>query len=204
MPRLNLNRERSYLRLEFVAACLLFTTVTMVSGQQTREETPPLRERLFYGGGLGLQFGTITNIQITPIVGLWVRPRLAIGLGPHYTYYKNSYFTPTYSTTIYGGNGYIQYYPIKDLDNLIPVGIHMGIFLHLEDELLSLESSFWDVNYNPNTSRSRFMSNAVLGGFGISQMMGQRSSINLMFLWALNSTVPNLYSSPEIRISFNF
>ena len=189
-------RDKCSFRIIFFSGLLLLFAVNMVSGQQVREEKPPLRERMFFGGSLGLQFGTYTDIQITPIVGLWVRPRLAIAAGPNYRFYKDPY----YSTSIYGLNSYVQFVPLKDLNNLVPVGIHMGIFLHLEDELMSLESAVWDQS-NPNT---RFTINTVLAGFGISQQMGQRSSINLMFLWALNNSVYGLYSNPEIRLSFSF
>jgi hypothetical protein len=174
----------------------LLASFNIVSGQRESEQKPPLRERMFFGGSLGLQFGTYTDIQITPLVGLWVRPRLAIAAGPNYRFYKDPY----YSTSIYGANGYVQFVPLKDLNNLVPVGIHMGFFLQLEDELMSLESAVWDQT-NPN---SRFTINTVLAGFGISQQIGQRSSVNLMFLWALNNSVYGLYSNPEIRLSFSF
>jgi hypothetical protein len=167
-----------------------------MSGQRVQEEKPPLRERMFFGGTLGLQFGTYTNIQVVPIIGLWVRPRIAIAAGPNFQYYKDPYF----ETTLYGGNAYIQFVPLKDINNVIPIGIHTGIFLHLEDEFLSLESAVWD----PNNPSSRFTINTVLAGFGISQQVGGRSSINLMFLWALNNASYGLYSNPEIRLSFNF
>jgi hypothetical protein len=186
-----------------LTACfLLLASFNIVTGQRESEQKPPLRERMFFGGSLGLQFGTYTDIQITPLVGLWVRPRLAIAAGPNYRFYKGPDYVNggTTSTSIYGLNSYIQFVPLKDLNNLVPVGIHMGIFLQLEDELMNLESAVWDVT-NPDT---RFTVNTVLAGFGISQQMGQRSSVNLMFLWALNNSVYGLYSNPEIRLSFSF
>jgi hypothetical protein len=200
ISRHGISRDRYSRKIMTVAAGLLFAAVNIVSGQRVSEQKPPLRERMFFGGSLGLQFGTYTDIQITPIVGLWVRPRLAIAAGPNYRYYKDPY----YSTSIYGLNSYIQFVPLKDLNNLVPVGIHMGFFLHLEDELMNLESEVWDPNWNPTDSNTRFTVNTVLAGFGISQQIGQRSAVNLMFLWALNNSVYGLYSNPEIRISFNF
>jgi hypothetical protein len=190
------SKDRRCDRIIMTACFLMLASVNIVSGQRESEQKPPLRERMFFGGSLGLQFGTYTDIQITPLVGLWVRPRLAIAAGPNYRFYKDPY----YSTSIYGANGYVQFVPLKDLNNLVPAGIHLGFFLHLEDELMSLESAVWDQT-NPNT---RFTINTVLAGFGISQQMGQRSSINLMFLWALNNSVYGLYSNPEIRLSFSF
>lgn len=196
MLRHKLTRDTYWFKIVVITALILFSAEALVSAQQTRDEKPPLRERLFYGGSLGLQFGTITDIQVTPMIGLWLRPRVAIAAGPNYRYYKDPFF----STSLYGGNAYVQYYPLKDLNNVIPVGIHLGLYVHLEDELLSLESAVWD-QANPYT---RFLQNTVLGGFGISQQIGQRSAMNLTFLWALNNTILGLYSNPEIRISFNF
>ena len=58
----------------------------------------------------------------------------------------------------------------------------MGIFLHLEDELLSLESAVWDPQ-NPN---DRFTVNTLLGGFGISQQLGAQ-----------------IISEPDVLMGFN-
>ena len=189
-----------YRKIFFFAIIVVLSSLSVVSGQKISQETPPLRERLFFGGTLGLQFGSYTNIQVQPMVGLWVRPRIAVALGPNFQYYKDSYYD--FESTIYGGNAYIQFVPLRDLNNMIPIGLHMGIFLQLEDELLNLDNA-----WNP-AEDGRFTVNTVLAGGGISQMLGARSSINLMFLWALNQpkfpTGMSLYSNPEIRVSFNF
>ncbi|MFA5817999.1 MAG: hypothetical protein WC854_01825 [Bacteroidales bacterium] len=176
---------------------LLFASVSIISGQKSREEPPPFRDRLFFGGNFGLQFGTITNIQVSPVVGLWILPRLAVAVGPDYRFYKYR----NDRTNIYGGKGYLQFVIIKDINSVIPVGVNMGIFLHVEDELLSLESSKWPPA--PLTS-DRFYINTVLAGGGISQQIGRRSSLNIMVLWALNDSEYDVYSNPEIRVSFNF
>ena len=196
VPSCDSTMARCFKKITILTTCFLFATLSNGYGQNKREEIPPLRERIFFGGSLGLQFGTYTNIHVTPIVGLWVRPRIAIAAGPNFTYYKDPY----YETTMYGGNAYIQFVPVKDINNAIPIGLHMGIFLHLEDELLSLESSVWD----PQNPGERFTVNTLLGGFGISQQLGMRSALNLMFLWTLTDSGYALYSNPEIRISFSF
>ena len=180
---------------------LLFASLSMVYGQEAREETPPLRERLFFGGNLGLQFGTITDIQISPVIGLWVLPRLAVAVGPDYRFYKDSYALPPYTrTNIYGAKAYLQFVLIKNLNSFLPIGANTGIFLQVENDLLSLESAFWKDPY----SSGRFFINTVLAGGGISQQIGRRSSLNFMVLWALNDSGYGIYSNPEIRISFTF
>jgi hypothetical protein len=176
---------------------LLSTVIFEVSGQKAREETPPLRERLFFGGNFGLQFGTYTDIQVAPIAGLWVLPRLAVAVGPDYRYYK---YIDT-RTSIYGGKAYMQFVVVQNLNSIIPLGVNMGIFLHLEDEILSMESSFWK---NPPYTSKRFTINTVLAGAGISQQIGRRSSLDFMVLWALNDSGYEIYGNPEVRVSFSF
>ncbi len=200
-----IHRSRTILLINL----LVFISFSIISGQsvkeeqfpydkKAREESPPFKERLFFGGNFGLQFGTITDIQVSPVIGLWVLPRIAIAVGPDYRYIKDRYDR----TSIYGGKAYLQFVVIQDLNSFIPMGVHTGIFLHIEDELLSLKSSFWKFPL-PYTS-DRFYVNTVLAGGGISQQIGRRSSLNFMVLWALNDSGYNIYSKPELRISFSF
>lgn len=180
-----------------VIIIILNLPIVSVSGQKVSREAPPLRERMFFGGSFGLQFGTLTNIEVAPIVGLWVLPRLAIAAGPNFTYYK--YYDD--ETNMYGGKAYTQFVLIQDLNNVIPIGLHTGIFVHLEDEWLNLESAYWK---NPPYESERFSVNTVLFGGGLSQQLGRKSFMNIMVLWALQDSGYAIYDNPEIRISFNF
>jgi hypothetical protein len=176
---------------------LLFGITYMITGQQNNREVPPLKERLFFGGNIGLQFGTYTNIDISPIIGLWVHPRIIVAAGPDFLYYKDPYN----HTTIYGGKVYTEIIFLQDLNNMIPLGIHLGLFLHGEYEALSLESAYFaPARYDSE----RFMVNTFLAGGGIRQQLGRRSSMNLTFLWAFNDSGYGIYGNPEIRVSFMF
>ncbi len=183
--------------LRILCLMILLSPGILLNAQKIKEETPPLSERIFFGGSFGLQFGTLTNIQVAPVVGLWVLPRLAVAAGPDFNYYK--FYDD--KTTMYGGKAYAQFLILQDLDNIVPLGVHMGIFLHLEDELMNLESAYWK---NPPYSSERFNINTLLAGGGISQQLGRRSSMNIVFLWALSDSGYQLYGNPEIRLSFNF
>lgn len=182
---------------KFISVLVLFALTIALSAQRVKEQAPPLRERLFFGGSFGLQFGSITDIQVSPLVGLWLLPRVTVATGPYFRYYKD-YFS---ETTMYGLKGYTQFYFVKDLNSVIPLGIHTGLFLHLEDELLSLESAFWPQYMG---EEDRFFLNSVLAGGGISQQIGRRSSINFMILWSLSNSIYDIYGNPELRVSFNF
>jgi len=171
---------------------LLNIPVTAVLAQKTRSEVPPIKERLFYGGSLGLQLGTLTDIDLSPIVGLWLLPRLNIAAGPKYEYYK--FYDER--ANFYGGRVYTQFVFIKDLNNLIPVGVHLGFFLHAEDE-------FFRIDYTDGTDWiSRFINTPLIGA-GLSEPLGRRAAMNFMVLWPLDNFY-GLYSEPELRISFTF
>jgi hypothetical protein len=176
---------------------LIMIYSSIISGQRTKEDTPPLTERLFFGGNFSLQIGSITNIEVAPVIGLWVFPRLAVAAGPNYRFYKDW----DGKTNIYGGRSYIQLVIFRDLDKFIPMGTHTSLFLHGEDEMLSMESKYWNnVSYNPK----RFIINTVLAGAGLSEQIGSRASVNIMFLWTLNDPGYPIYSNPVIRIGFVF
>lgn len=186
------------LPIVYLSILLLIVSFSVVSGQDERQEAPSVKDRLFYGGSLGLQFGTITDIQVAPIVGFWVLPRINVAVGPNYRYFKER----SVATSLYGGKAYVQFVVIQDLNSFLPMGSHTGIFLHLEDELLSLKSSFWKFP-NPYTT-DRFYVNTVLAGGGISQQIGRRASLNFIILWPINESVYSIYGKPELRISFTF
>jgi len=166
--------------------------------QQESKGKPSISERLFFGGNIGLQFGTYTQIEISPIVGIWLMPRIAVAIGPTYRYYKDQYN----ATDIYGVKSYMEFMVIQDINRVLPMGVHTGIFFHAEDEWLSLKTSYWQTP--PYENDDRFSINTVLIGGGLSQQIGRRSSLNFTILWPINESVYALYSNPEIRISFNF
>lgn len=165
--------------------------------QTTIEGKPPIKDRLFFGGNIALQVGTATDVEILPVVGFWVLPRLAIAAGPGFRFYS---YEKT-NTTIYSFRVYAQFVPIRDIDKLIPLGVHTSILLQIEDEAMSLDSQYWhNVTYEPN----RFLVNSVMAGPGISQQMGRKSSLNIVVLWSLHDTGYQIYSNPVIRIGVVF
>jgi hypothetical protein len=164
--------------------------VSSLIGQNSNQDVPLFRDRLFYGGNFGLQFGTVTDISISPIIGYWAFPRVTVALGPEYRFYK---FDENVSNIV-GAKAYTELYVVQDLNNVIPIGVNLGIFMHLEDEVLRIFSG----------SEGIYSINTVLFGGGISQQIGIRSSMNMMALWAVDGSGYEYYSNPEIRIVFIF
>lgn len=193
---INIKIFRSVSQCLGVIICLQFFTVGGNAQNATRQ-APPFRERLFFGGNFGLQFGSLTDIQVAPVVGYWVLPRVAIAVGPDYrfySFYKNS-------THLYGGKGYVELTLLRNINSVIPIGTNTDIIAHIEDEVLSLESAYFK---DPPFSSTRFYTNTVLAGGGLSQQIGKRSALNIIVLWALTEEEYGIYSKPEFRLSFMF
>lgn len=160
------------------------------------DDTPPLRERVFFAGNFSLQFGTFTSIEISPAIGVWLLPRFSVALGPTYQFYKD----PIDKTNLYGGRAFFQFFVIEDFNNFIPIGMNAGLYLHAEYETLSLQKQFWQTS--PETGRVQVHS--LLGGFGFSQPIGPRSAMTMSILWLMNDHGYQIYGNPEVRVGFTF
>ncbi len=144
-------------------------------------------DRVYTGGGIGLQFGSQTFVNISPLIGYRLTEKFSMGVSATYLYYRYKDYNPaySYSSNTYGGSVFSRYLIFENL------------FAHVEYELLRLE-------VRDNVSRllgSKDVTSVLVGG-GYRQMLGDRSSINLMLLYNLNETTYSPYQNPIIRISF--
>jgi hypothetical protein len=140
-----------------------------------QEEKPRFLDRMFFGGGLGLQFGDYTVIDIAPIVGYKLTEKFSAGVGVTYIYehLKQSIVTTTniyyldYKTNIYGGSVFAKYYLFNDFFGYAEYGI-----LNMD-----VPSPF---SYN------EFMRDNVesmLVGGGYREMLGGKVGLELEVLW---------------------
>ncbi len=85
--------------------------------QQQTESSGFDKSKLFYGGSLGLAFGTYTIVNVSPQVGYRLSPYFAAGVGINYSYYGYSqYFTDgytKYSQSYAGMNVFGRVFPIQ-------------------------------------------------------------------------------------------
>jgi hypothetical protein len=178
--------------------CLLFTVVT--TAQDVKDMT--FKERLFFGGDLGLTFGTATYINIAPIVGYRITNRLSAGLGPIYIFESYRYYGLRTST--YGGKGFISFTVIKDLGQYINIGLG-NIILHCENEFLNIEKLGWDDTRNKIYSENErlWIDNLLIGG-GLNQPFGENSGVNIYILWDVTQNKYSSHSNPIIRFGFYF
>ncbi|MCK4407285.1 MAG: hypothetical protein KAV44_06390 [Bacteroidales bacterium] len=179
--KLRLNSILRIIGIIILVFCLNFGNSALA--QQNKE---PIQNRFIFGGGLGLQFGTITLIDISPMVGYKITERFIAGLGFTYQYYKNSSgipVYPVYETNIYGGSVFARYYVFRDF------------FAHAEYQLLNYEPYY----VNP-VDKKRVTVPAYLIGGGYRQWLGPNVSVNILILFNLNETIDSPYRNPIFRV----
>ena len=70
---------------------------------------PPVADRFFFGGGIGLSFGTVDYLELAPMVGVRVVPKLDLGLQPFYRWRNDGRYEPDLETTDYGASLFLRY-----------------------------------------------------------------------------------------------
>lgn len=183
----------------FFRLILVFFSVVMLSSfslsAQDSIRIPPrpknhdIRDRIDIGGYLGLQFGTLTFINISPLVSYRITPKFHAGLGLTYMYYSENSIYGHYSSNSYGGSIFARYFIWRDL------------FAHFEyAPLYSTNFVYYPPYTNPDGKGP--WAQDVLIGAGYRQWIGDKASVNLMLLWNLNQTIYSPYSNPIFRIGF--
>lgn len=193
------------MKIKNIAIIIIITLCTLSVQAQQKKDKKKLWDRMYVGGNLGLQFGTVTDIEVSPHVGYHITPWLSTGAGISYEYYNrraNIYYPYSIDTHIYGYSIFTRLALIRDLGTLFGVGNGISIIGQAEYERLSLERKYFE-----RTSLStdgRFWLDSFLVGGGIKQAVGRRSSVYLLVMWNLNETVNSPYTNPIFKFGFDF
>ncbi len=175
---------------------MLSITITLFS-QENREPKVPFSERIVFGGGLGLQFGTLTFIDISPVIGYRLTPKLETGIGLTYKYYRYKDFYQDQTTGqkfdlkshMYGGSVYSRYHILEN------------IFAHVEFE--RLRYSFEDItNVGGQIVRNpthTYINSLFVGG-GLRQRITANSYFFILALWNLTEQEYTPYNNPVLRM----
>ncbi len=135
------------------------------------------------GGNLGLSFGNVTYLDISPTFGYFVIPqKLQVGIGTKFVYYNRrqeyslntSTTIPPYRTFIYGG-GFFSNYTIWE-----------GVFAHAEFEMVN-KDSYYDINRRVNVPH------LLLGG-GYMQPIGENGHFFIAALFNVLDSDESLYA----------
>lgn len=166
-------------------------SITETTAQKYVDESSGFIDRLYLGGNFGLQFGTITHVEVSPIVGYMINDRLSAGFGGIYQYFRvrGSNRVADYETNIYGGKLFGRY------------NFSQLLFGYTEYENINL-----DVVLNtPNGFElGRAWVPAFFIGGGYFQPIGNRAGVTAMLLYnVLYDVSRSPYNSPFVlRVGF--
>lgn len=88
---------------------------------------PAPEKKLYFGGGVGVTFGSYTRISISPLVGYPLNPKVSIGARATYEYIHDTRFSPDLSASNYGGSAFARF------------RFHPLAYLHAEYSYMSYE-----------------------------------------------------------------
>lgn len=177
----------------FIIAALLTISMKMFAQDDASYKSPDLTpvkdpdgpsgfdpSRLFTGGGMGLSFGDITYVELSPQLGYMFTDKLAAGVTVEYTYLNNSRINQSFS--MYGGSVFGRFFVLEN------------IYAQLEFEALNLD--YFDP-VSQQTTRANTFATLVGGGYGYP--LGGRSFLNVSILF--NVTKDRFYprQDPIVR-----
>ncbi len=136
----------------------------------TSEELQEMKfhERLSYGGNLGLNFGNITLINVTPSVGYRFTPKFTSGLTATYQFLRNNLIG--FQTSMYGGGPFARYRFFR------------GWFAHAQYEILNLEAPKSQIS----NEWERTNVHIPLVGLGVMQLLGSGVYLQILALYDVN------------------
>lgn len=141
-----------------------------------KKEPFNVKDRLWYGGGIGLSLGTVTAIQLDPVVGLKLGKgrKLSVGTGPSYFYFQDKRYQPAFS---YTGIGYrvLSRYLFFDRAFAHAEFYHLNV-----DRLIGLGS------------KRTWVPHLLVGG-GYREPMGEYSSVYIQVLWEVLNDPNSVY-----------
>lgn len=164
-------------------AILVFVSITHTSIAQYSQEDvfkdTPVQNRIFTGGGLGLGFGNIDWVNVSPVIGYRITNGFAAGVSG--TYRFTNYKIYDLRTADYGGSIFLRQM------------VRKPVFVQAEYEYLNFE---YPINLR-ETRRSDF--NSLLAGVGMAQPFGRRGSFIVTLLYNLShegNSLESPYDSP--------
>ena len=180
------------IKLSFFIVLLSFATVAFAQDDDrpkpTKEEGSSFKDKVFFGGGFGVGFGNYTYVNISPIIGYRVTPRLSTALRFMYQYTTYDYYdyqaqeTMNYSGNDYGIGGFARFM------------VYGPVYLQAEYEHLNYDGLDYTGSY-----RSTF--DSFMAGAGIAQPVGR--NVFLFFTAMYNFSYDNFNSNNVYRTPYD-
>ncbi|MCI0410838.1 MAG: hypothetical protein L0191_20135 [Acidobacteria bacterium] len=157
------------------AILIVSCSVALAQTDPTPPPAPPsVKDKFFYGGGLGLSFGDVDYVEIAPLVGYRFLPKLDGGVQPFYRWVNDSRYAEDVTTADYGMDLFVRYF-------VVPT-----IFVQGEYEFLNYEYVL------PTFQTERDTTNSFLAGGGFSQPIGKGAGffVSVLYNFSYDSSDP--------------
>ena len=175
----------------FIIVCttFLFSNSVAQESQAYEDQRPAFLDKIFVGGGFGAGFGSYTYVNISPIIGYRITPKLSAALRLMYQYTTYDYYdvqenrTKTYNGNDFGVGGFARF------------TVYGPVYLQAEYEHLNYDGLYYD----GSTSRTSF--DSFMAGGGIAQPVGGKA---FLFITAMyNFSYDNFNSAGAYRSPYN-
>ena len=151
-----------------VITFLICTHMVWAQREVPEDYKPPFKERVYLGGNFGLNFGSLTYVEVSPLAGYMATNRFSFGPSITYRYFKDKRFIPSISTSIYGAGVFGRY--------------NLTDWLYAYTEYESINVEYY------NRAESAYIRDWVPGYFiggGIFQSIGGRAGLGVTLLFNL-------------------
>ena len=164
--------------LVFMCSVAGFAQTDSTDTYQQEPSGPSFFERITVGGNFGLQFGTVTFIDVSPTFGYRFTDRFTAGPGITYRYLKYRGFEPS---SLYGGRLFARQ--------------RIGQQFFVQSEYESLNTEYY--TGDPGRPFTRTWVPGFFVGGGLFQPIGRRAAIIVAALYNLTyDATRSPYNSP--------
>jgi len=150
---------------------------------------PAWKQKIFFGGGVGASFGDVDYVELSPMVGYRLTPRVTTGIGLFYRWKNDDRFGYSVDTNDWGGSLFGQ------------LRLFRGIFAHAEYEYI-------DYEYQTLAGTESRSDTNTLAGLGWNR--GGRAGVYALALYNFSyddNDPTEAYDSPwvyRVGVSFGF
>jgi len=185
-------------RLTFVMIFMLTIITLNVLGQDSVRFNPYFQkpksdfsQRLYFGGSLGLVFGSYTSISLWPLVGYKVTPKMSFGIQPGYEFISYDYYGYDFTSNNFGIRFFNRFRFIEQA------------FTHAEFAYIKYDVPWINQVTNEVETDSYWVPFLFLGG-GYVQSVGGAGSVYFQVLFDVINDENSPYNSWEPFYTIGF
>lgn len=145
-----------------------------------------MKDRFFVGGGVGAAFGDVDYVEVAPLLGFIVVPRVDVGVQPFYRWTNDGRYSPSVESTDYGTRIFTR------------VRIISSFFAEADYQYTSYEY------VNVNGGATRASNNAFLAGAGYTVPFSRNAGMYFSALYDFSYDGNDPYSPYDSPVQFQF